>query len=107
MSESSVKQTRRDIRRAFGSVALGTIAEHETQVGLLARSVSDIGNRLQVLQGELDTWTQETAQRQAEAGEALERHSILLKWCGDEVDALHQVVNRTFYGRLCWLLRGR
>lgn len=101
MSGSSAKAAKREIRRAFGPEALQTISEQETSLLVIGRSLSEVAARLHAVQGELDTWTVDTAHNHA----VLQQEFRTLR---DAYVARERAQDGlTLRGRLRWLLTGR
>ena len=96
MSQATVRQMRRDLRRAVGTDALATIGELQANVERIGHSVTLAHNRLDA-QGEhlmphLD---------------ADRLHLGRLRGLEEQMLMFHDFTLRTFWQRLRWLCTGR
>lgn len=94
------KATRRDLRRAFGTEALGTIAEQEQATNLLASGLNGVRSDIAVLARDHATFKKE--QRAS-----MEGLSDDLRSAQADIASLTTFRTRGFWERLRWVFTGR
>lgn len=100
MSEATMRQQRRDLRRAIGDEGLALLDQHTIALNQLHQAVPAQQTRLQEFRAQLTAVQQQGDQQAVDLARFRDTTNIRLL-------GLERLASRTFVGRLRWLILGR